>query len=488
MKKVVEYLTIDKALDYGLKFAEKNGAEQVEIFSSNSRETNLSVEKKLPKLTAGITTGLSFRVVCKGNQGFGFTKTLTKDRLESTIKVAIANAKSKGKDPDFKSLPLPSKKKVAKIPFDKELEEITPDKIAEDQAYLAETINNVKHLNFLQSQLFHGISEDRLVNSNGIDISFKSAGYGGLAAAITTKGLIPNYAFEIQGGNSVDSFNVKNLAKEAIYEIQRAAAPKTMNYEKEVPLILEPIASIGLMGGLFGLLVNQLRGDNVAAGSTPYSDQVGNQISVDNFTMIDNGIIPDKLSSASYDAEGIPREKTVLVDKGILQTFLLDTYYGNKLGLESNGKSTRTGLMGFGDPIKTPPSIGATTVEILGGDSSREEMIAETREGFMVRSLMGLHMSDRSSGRFSVTAFGWYIKKGEIKFPVQGLSISGMLPELIKNIDMISKEQKSMLLGNCPYIRFSSVPVTAKKFDLKTRFGLTMLKIITLLTGKHPMF
>ncbi|NPE08637.1 MAG: TldD/PmbA family protein [Asgard group archaeon] len=485
---MTEYYSIEKALEYGIKFAEKKGAEEVEGFSSSSREINLSVEKKLPKLTAGISTGVSFRVVSKGNLGFGFTKTLTKERLESTISTALSNAKSKGKDPDFKSLPLPSKKKVAKVPYDKKLEKITSDMVAEDQTILKDTINDVKHLNFLQSQLFLGLSEDRLVNSNGIDISSKSAGYGGLAAAITTKGLIPNYVFEIQGGNSVESFNINDLAKEAIYEIQRAAAPKTMNFEKEVPIILEPEASTGIMGGLFVLLVNQLSGDNVASGATPYSDQVGNLISVEDFTLIDNGINPDKLSSSTYDGEGMPREKTVLVDKGILKTFLLDTYYGSKLGLESNGKSTRTGMLGFGDPIKTAPSIGNTTMEILGGDSTKEEMIAETREGFMVHSLMGLHMSDRSSGRFSVTGFGWYIKNGEVKYPVQGISISGMLPELIKNIDMISKEPKSMLLGNCPYMRFSSVPTTAKKFDLKTRFGLTMLKIITLLTGKHPMF
>ncbi len=51
-------------------------------------------------------------------------------------------------------------------------------------------------------------------------------------------------------------------------------------------------------------------------------------------------------------------------------------------------------------------------------------------------------MSDRSSGRFAVTGFGWYIKNGEVKYPVQGINISGMLPELIKNIDMISSERQ----------------------------------------------
>ncbi|GAI43542.1 unnamed protein product, partial [marine sediment metagenome] len=242
---------------------------------------------------------------------------------------ALSNAKSKGKDPDFKSLPLPSKKTVTKIPYDKKLEKITSDMIAEDQTILKDTITDVKHLKFLQSQLFLALSEDRLVNSNGIDISSKSAGYGGMAAAITTKGLIPNYAFEIQGGNSVESFNINDLAKEAIYEIQRAAAPKTMNFEKEVPIILEPEASTGIMGGLFLLLLNQLSGDNVASGATPYSDQVGNLISVEDFTLIDNGINPEKLSSSTYDGEGMPREKTVLVT----------------VFLEGNGRDLKSGSL-----------------------------------------------------------------------------------------------------------------------------------------------
>ncbi|MHA1356208.1 MAG: metallopeptidase TldD-related protein [Candidatus Heimdallarchaeota archaeon] len=62
----------------------------------------------------------------------------------------------------------------------------------------------------------------------------------------------------------------------------------------------------------------------------------------------------------------------------------------------------------------------------------------------MIRSLMGLHMSDRSSGRFAVTGFGWYIKNGEVKYPVQGINISGMLPDLIKNIDM-----KELIFQEC---------------------------------------
>ena len=298
-----------------------------------------------------------------------------------------------------------------------------------------------------------------------------------------------NYSFGIKGNPIFKNFIFDDITRETIKQTKRAAGPKTISFNKEVPIILEPVATFGLLGGLFNLLLNQLNGRNVARGNTPYSDQVGNQIAVENLTLTDNGINPDKLNGSIYDGEGVPREKTVLIDKGILQTYLLDTYYGNKLGLDSNGKSTRSGVMGFGgDPIKTYPHISSTTVEIDSGDSSKDEMITETQEGFMVRSLMGMHMSDYSSGRFSITGFGWYIKNGEIKYPVQDISISGMLPDLIKQIDMISKERETMLLADAPYMRFEKIPVTAKKFDIKTRFKLALLKVITIFTGKHPMF
>ncbi|NHJ85242.1 MAG: TldD/PmbA family protein [Asgard group archaeon] len=481
-------LTLDEALAYGIKFAQKQGADQVEAFSSNSKGVEVSIEKNIPKITNGISSGISFRVASNNNLGFAFTKTLSKQRIEDTIKVGIQNAKSKGKDPHFTSLPSPSKAPNIDIQFDKKLNDITSDFLADKLSEMIKDINESKDLSFLQCQGFLQIQDDHLVNSNGIDIKSRSGGIGGISAAITTKGLIPNYSYSIKGGPTSDLFNFNELTQDTINQTLRAAGPKTINFQKEVPIILEPEASFGLMGGLFSLLLNQLSGDNIASGSTPYSDQIGNEIAIENFTLIDNGLNPDKINRGRFDAEGIPREKTILVDKGILQTFLLDNYFGNKLGLKSNGKSVRSGVLGFGDPIKSIPSIGFTIPELLPGDATKDEMIAETKEGFMIRSLMGLHMSDQSSGRFSVTGFGWYIKNGEIKYPVQDLSISGVLPKLLKEIDMISKEREDSLLSVAPYIRFSSIPVTAKKFDFKTRMALSIVKILTSLKiMKHPM-
>ncbi|MFW9921656.1 MAG: PmbA/TldA family metallopeptidase, partial [Candidatus Thorarchaeota archaeon] len=278
-----EQMSLEEALTYGIKFAEKNGAEQVEGYNCHSQEIEISVDKTIPTIKTGISSGLSFRVISNSNMGFAFTKTLAKTRIEETIKIAIQNAKAKGKNPDLKSLPLPSDKKVIDFPFDKKLESLTSDVLADKFSEMIEQIKDAKGIHYLQGQIFIGIQEDHIMNSNGIDISGKGGGLGGFASAITTKGLIPNYSFCVKGGPTVKSFSVEDLAYETIKQTQRAAGPKTINFEKEVPIILEPEASLGLLGGLFRILSQQLTGDNVASGSTPYSDQVGNEVAVENF-------------------------------------------------------------------------------------------------------------------------------------------------------------------------------------------------------------
>ena len=96
-------------------------------------------------------------------------------------------------------------------------------------------------------------------------------------------------------------------------------------------------------------------------------------------------------------------------------------------------------------------------------------------------------MSDLSSGRFAVTGSGWYIKKGEIKYPVQDISLSGTIPDLLLKIEMISKERERGLMSEVPYLRVSQLSVAAKKLDFKLRFGVKLLKaMIKLGLTKNP--
>jgi predicted Zn-dependent protease len=125
---------------------------------------------------------------------------------------------------------------------------------------------------------------------------------------------------------------------------------------------------------------------------------------------------------------------------------------------------------------------------VTPGDSSYDEMVQETKEGFSINSVMGVHMSDFASGRFSVTGSGHFIKNGSIKYPVQDIAISGDIPSLLQKIDMIGKEQKIGFGSVVPPLRISSLSINSQKMSMKYKSMLLMLKILTTLKlMKHPI-
>jgi len=474
---------IKKAIDIGLKHAEKEGASHCETYGVNLKAYNLELEKNKPKHSIGIQHGLSFRVIAQQAKGFAYTSSFGEEDIKHTVNLAIQNAKTKRPDSDLKGFPEP-KEASQKLVADKKLLEIEADSAADlfEEIHIEELPSNIF---FLQSIGFFGIGDTFLKNSQGIDMHEQEAAYGFGLAYLSTHGF-PNYDFYIEGARKLGSIKTKQLGLTAIDKVLQIAKPRTLSISDEYPIIISPDGSYGIMGGLFNVLNNLLQGDKASRGETVFADKIGDQIANENFTMIDDPLDPDMVTSSNYDGEGVPTEQTKLIENGVLQTYYLDTYYGNKLNMESNGKATRGGLLG-GSPVKSPPSIGSFATKIAPGDSSLDEMISETQEGFMLKNFMGIHMSDLSSGRFAVTGSGWYIKKGEIKYPVQDISISGTIPDLLLKIDMISKERERGLMSEVPYLRVSQLSATAKKLDFKIRFGLKVLKaMIKLGLAKNP--
>ena len=474
---------IQKALDIGLKYSEKAGADHCEAYGINERSFNLEIEKDKPKHNMGIQHGLSFRVIANNAVGFAYTSSFEEKDIKMTVDMAVQCAQTKKEDPDLQPFPEP-KKNNAKLPVDKELysvdtktisqlfDEMLPDKLPKD-------------IYFLQAMGLVGMGDSFLKSTQGIDLHERDAGYGLGIGFLSTHGF-PNYDFHFQGARSLGGVDPRKVTKEAIEKTLESAKPQTMSLAGEYPVIITPEGSYGLFGGLFSILTHLLRGDKASRGETVYADKIGEQIAPENFTLIDDPLHPEMITSALYDAEGIPTQQTKLIEDGILKTYYLDSYYAGKLNMDSNGKSQRGGFFG-GNPAKIAPTIGSFATIIEPGDSTLEEMIRETKEGFMLKSFMGIHMSDFSSGRFAVTGSGWYVKDGETKYPVQDISVSGTIPDLLRNIDLISKESKRGLNNDVPYLRIRDLSVTAKKLDFKVRFGIKVLKaLVKLGIVKNP--
>ena len=131
------------------------------------------------------------------------------------------------------------------------------------------------------------------------------------------------------------------------------------------------------------------------------------------------------LRSKPFDGEGVANRKMNLIDKGVLQDWLLDCASARQLGLTSNGHAAR----GTGGP----PAPSTTNLYMEAGTQSREELIADIKAGFYVTELMGMGVNP-VTGDYSRGATGFWIENGQIAYPVSEVTIAGNLKDMFRNL------------------------------------------------------
>jgi PmbA protein len=173
-------------------------------------------------------------------------------------------------------------------------------------------------------------------------------------------------------------------------------------------------------------------------------------------TICDDGLYPSGLRTALFDGEGVPHQKTPVIDKGILRNFLYDNYSAKKDSKESTGNASRAGYL-------STPSIDTTNFHIMPQKSTSEQMLKEVSDGLIVYYLQGAHSSNPVSGEFSVVAtLAWKIKNGELVHPCKGVMLAGNIFELLKNISIIGSNERQMGSLISPWVQAENVKVIGK--------------------------
>lgn len=222
---------------------------------------------------------------------------------------------------------------------------------------------------------------------------------------------------------------------------------------KTVDVILTPYALEELFTYTLFLA---LSAENVHRGKSPYVGKIDQKVASEKLTIIDDGTLPQGLITRKMDDEGVPMQRKILIEKGILKGFLYDNYYAKIEGKESTGNAFRRG--GASDL----PSIQPTNFIVCEGDYSNQEIIQETKFGLFVDGFQGAHSSNPETGEFSVVATpAWIVKNGELT-AVRGVMLAGNVYELLKKIVAIGKEKKQVGRFISAYIKFENVRVITK--------------------------
>src|ERR1700746_2665929 len=226
--------------------------------------------------------------------------------------------------------------------------------------------------------------------------------------------------------------------------IRRLGARKAKT--SHVPVIFDPMVATSILEHVF----EGVNGDSVYRGASFLAGKLGQKIAGENVTVIDDGTMPGGFGTSPFDGEGIPTRRKLVIENGVLKSYLLNTYTAKKLGLKKSAHASR-GLAGT-------PGIGPGNYFLQPGTKTTKEMIGDVKEGLYVTEFLG-HGANLVTGDYSRGASGLWISGGELTYLVEEITVAGNLKEMFFHISEIGNHLEFRGSVASPTIRIDGLTV-----------------------------
>ena len=206
------------------------------------------------------------------------------------------------------------------------------------------------------------------------------------------------------------------------------------------------VMPVAIENGFGGVIFHEacghsLEATGVALGQSQFAGKLDEKIANEKVTAIDDGTIPNAWGSFNIDDEGTPAQKNVLIEKGVLKTYMVDKFNGRRMGMASTGNARR-------QSYAYTPTSRMTNTYIAPGEDKNEDIIASIEYGLYAASMGGGSVNP-VTGEFNFAVNeGYIIRNGKICEPVRGASLVGKGSEIIQNIDMVGTDME-MGQGMC---------------------------------------
>ncbi len=445
----------EKAVAFGSKHVD-----QIEVYMQDL--FNTEAEVAIGQINSANRTqdaGAAIRCIVGTRLGCAFTNKLDQATIQKAVKQAIAAAKSSTEDATWKGLPTKAKYSEVSGTWDDAIPEKEPGVFVD---LLAET-----------SQKATAQSEGGIVGQAGVGSVFGWSAYAnslGVGAADrstiayiyivllapTPTGMTPGI-IEIDVQRNFD-LELERVVTDAVKYLK--VAKKTVDGETGAQTVVFTGNAIGTL--LYFALLPSARGDSIVREKSILADKLGDKIASEKLSFLDDGLRPGAWATSLFDDEGVPRQSTPVIEKGKLKSFVWDTYWANRHGVESTGNASRnmrTGVI----------SIQPSTLVVPEGKGSLEDLISDIDSGYLVKGLQGAHSSNQDTGDFSVVANPCFrIIDGELTGCVNGQMVAGGAFDLIQKVDKLAGNSRQYLLPggvaiHGPSISFSGVQAIAKE-------------------------
>ncbi len=362
-------------------------------------------------------------LVIKGviDKKIGNIETTSFKDVDETLKKLKKITKLQKPNPDFKSLPENKNHKTINA-FYKETYESTPEERAENVKTLVETAHE-RDIESVSGAFNTAYTKFYIMNSLGVDKNFEAT-TASLSTNVTGK---TGYGYADFASRNVKDFNFADLGNEAAEKCIMNENPRSIK-PGEYEVVLEDYA-VGTM--MIYLCFMGFSATDYQEKRSFMCGNIGKKITGD-VTIWDDGL--DETNFATpFDFEGVPKQDVPLINEGVAENVVHNSYTGGKENKESTGHA----ILGSNKPFPT-------NLFFKPGDSNKEEMISETKKGLLVTRFHYVNPIHRIKTIITgMTRDGTFlIENGEIKYPVKNLRFTQSIFEALKTVESISKETK----------------------------------------------
>lgn len=417
------------------------GGDFADIYVEYKRVTGIGCEDgKIERIHSGIEAGAGIRVLSGDKTAYAYTNDLSREGLLEAARI-VSHAVSGEK----KEAGVEFREKKPAVKF--EIIQM-PDKVTTEQKVRAvkaadEAARAVDREKIKQVMVGYGdvVQKVIIANSEGDYVEDERVRTRLMVQAVAAEGSVIQTGYEAVGSHSGFELLERNRPE----EIGAKAAQRAVQMlsARPAPAGKMPVVLSGEAGGtmVHEACGHGLEADLVQKGLSVYAGKKGQKVAADCVTVVDDATMPDRYGSYSFDDEGIPSRKVVLIEKGILKDYLYDRLTAKRDGVEPNGHGRRESYQ-----HKPIPRMGNTY--IAPGRDDPQKIIRETGNGLLVKKMGGGQVNTTTGDFVFDVAEGYLIRNGEVGPMVRGATLTGNGPEVLRIIEAVGNDL-GFTIGTC---------------------------------------
>lgn len=398
-------------------------AEQAEVFQVTSRRTPVKFEaNQLKQILTKESTTTALRLIKDGR--IGFAQVAGPVDPEALVNMALETCRFGA----VAKFDLPTAQSYPKVEiYDPQVEQVAIDAMVQLGEQLIATVREHTPEILCEASVGKGVVSVRIINSRGGAASYEKSFF-----SMGIEGMLVQDSDMLFVGDSQSSchplLDSKELTDEVTLQLE-LAKKKVSLATQPMPVIFKPS---GVASALISPLMMAFNGKIVFMGASPLKNKLGMQAFDNRLSLWDDATVPYQVASCPCDDEGVPGQRTPLIEHGVVSQFLYDLQTAGLASARSTGNGSRSGGL---------PSPSTNSLIIAEGETSFYDMVADIKLGLVVEQLIGAAQGNVLNGDFSGNVLlGYKIENGEMVGRVKDTMVSGNVYQMLKQVETIGSD------------------------------------------------